>query len=35
MADQFLPQVTQPLTLREKLMAMTDAEFNEYEEKLE
>jgi len=31
MADQCLTQVTQPLTLREKLIAMTDAEFNEYE----
>jgi hypothetical protein len=35
MADQCLPQVTQPLTLRKKLMAMTDVEFNEYEQKLE
>ena len=35
MAYQCLTQVTQPLTLREKLMAMTDEEFKDYELKLQ
>ena len=34
-ADQSLPQVAAPLTVREKLMAMTDEEFNDYELKLQ
>ena len=35
MADQSLPQVAAPLTVREKLMAMTDEEFKDYELKLQ
>ena len=35
LADQSLPQVAAPLTVREKLMAMTDEEFKEYELKLQ
>jgi hypothetical protein len=35
LADQSLPQVAVPLTVREKLMAMTDEEFKDYELKLQ
>jgi hypothetical protein len=34
-ADQSIPQVAAPLTVREKLMAMTDEEFKDYELKLQ
>ena len=34
LADQSLPQIA-PLTVREKIMAMTDEEFKDYELKLQ
>jgi len=35
MADKSISQVAAPLTVREKLMAMTDEEFKDYELKLQ
>lgn len=32
-SDQSLPQINNPLTVRKKLMAITDQEFSEYESK--